>query len=435
MLHRIIAKGVGPISPLELDLAPRANIITGDNGVGKSFILDLVWLVLTRTFANEPIQPTGQASLEFTMDLAKGGPKKFSSSWDRGRQEWKRSQGRPPTPGLVLYARVDGGFSVWDPRRNYWRDAPTLGVNDANRPDAFHLDRDQVWKGLEANGQLICNGLIVDWVTWQLRAAAATLAVKDDEQAEFSQLSAALEALSPNEQESIVPGKPTRVAGSAREIPTIVMPYGATVPITIASAGMRRIAALAYLLVWAWNEHRIASIQRGLVPEHRVIFLIDEIEAHLHPKWQRVILQALINVVQKLHREADVQLVVTTHSPLVMVGIEPTFDAARDRWFDLDVDSNTSKPEVTLTPRAFSRRGTAGRWLSSPAFDLSSEGRSPQAEQAIAEADALRSRDAPAPTREEIEKVDATLRGALSELDTYLSRWSDWRDERLEGEP
>jgi hypothetical protein len=432
MLHKIIAKGVGPISPLELELAPRANIITGDNGVGKSFLLDLVWLVLTRTFANEPIQPTGEASLEFTMDLAKRTPKTFRSPWDRSRQEWKRSQGRPPTPGLVLYARVDGGFSVWDPRRNYWRDAPTLGVDDANRPDAFHLDRDQVWNGLEANGQPICNGLLIDWVTWQLRAAAVR-AAEDDKQVAFSQLSAALEALSPNASERIVPGDPTRVAGSAREIPTIVMPYGATVPITIASAGMRRIAALAYLLVWAWNEHRIASAQRGIEPEHRVIFLIDEIEAHLHPKWQRVILQALINVVQKLHREADVQLVVTTHSPLVMVGIEPTFDAERDRWFDLDLDSKTSTPKVTLTPRTFSRRGTAGKWLSSPAFDLASEGRPPQAEQAIAEADALRAK--PRPTREEITEVDEKLRSALSELDTYLGRWSDWRDERLEDEP
>jgi hypothetical protein len=32
------------------------------------------------------------------------------------------------------------------------------------------------------------------------------------------------------------------------------MPYG-PVPVTQAAAGMRRVLALAYLLVWTWEEH------------------------------------------------------------------------------------------------------------------------------------------------------------------------------------
>ena len=35
-------------------------------------------------------------------------------------QEWRGTKpGRPSMLGIVLYARIDGGFSLWDPARNY----------------------------------------------------------------------------------------------------------------------------------------------------------------------------------------------------------------------------------------------------------------------------------------------------------------------------
>ena len=40
---------IGPAPQLELTLAPRLNVLTGDNGLGKSFLLDLAWWALTAT--------------------------------------------------------------------------------------------------------------------------------------------------------------------------------------------------------------------------------------------------------------------------------------------------------------------------------------------------------------------------------------------------
>jgi len=49
MLHRLHLKNVGPASELALKpLARRLNLITGDNGLGKSFLLDVAWYCLTR---------------------------------------------------------------------------------------------------------------------------------------------------------------------------------------------------------------------------------------------------------------------------------------------------------------------------------------------------------------------------------------------------
>ena len=37
MLERLELKNVGPAPEMALDMAPRLNLITGDNGLGKSF--------------------------------------------------------------------------------------------------------------------------------------------------------------------------------------------------------------------------------------------------------------------------------------------------------------------------------------------------------------------------------------------------------------
>lgn len=41
MLESIHLKNVGPAPEMKMDLAPRLNLITVDNGLGKSFLLDL----------------------------------------------------------------------------------------------------------------------------------------------------------------------------------------------------------------------------------------------------------------------------------------------------------------------------------------------------------------------------------------------------------
>ncbi len=83
--------------------------------------------------------------------------------------------------------------------------------------------------------------------------------------------------------------------------------------------------ALAYLLVWTWQEHLRACEIRGTKPAREVVFLIDEIEAHLHPQWQRRIVNALLDVMEALTetRSVSVQMIATTHSPLVLASAEP----------------------------------------------------------------------------------------------------------------
>ena len=133
MLESLQLKHVGPAAEMTMDLAPRLNLITGDNGLGKSFLLDVAWWTLTRTWARGPVIPKPGAKAEITYQYTKKTKPAyaFKSTYEAARARWTVKQSRPPIPGLILYAQVDGGFSVWDPMRNDWtEDAP-------DRPNAF----------------------------------------------------------------------------------------------------------------------------------------------------------------------------------------------------------------------------------------------------------------------------------------------------------
>jgi hypothetical protein len=404
MLESLHLKNVGPAAEMQLLLAPRLNLITGDNGLGKSFLLDVAWWALTRTWARNmviPDAPPAVPVIEYSYTKVTPGSYSYRSSFDREAGQWSVKNSRPAIPGLVLYAQVDGGFSVWDPARNSWKaDAP-------ERPSAYLFAPHEVW-----NSNAYCEGLIRDWGSWQRENGDA-----------FTILKRVLEVLSPSPDEKLEPGELRKLTvDDPLRYPTLRMPYGKDVAVIHASAGMRRILALAYLLVWAWQEHLAAAQVRGDSPAREIVFLVDEIDAHLHPQWQRRIVPAILRVMDALTGKhgSRVQLVAVTHSPLVLASVEPHFDPGKDAWFDLDLEGH----DVVLRARDFVRHGEIGNWLTSEAFDLE-EARSLEAERAIREALALAQR--PSPSRPEILRVDKLLRASLGDIDRFWVRWTAFR--------
>jgi hypothetical protein len=417
MLESIHLENVGPAPKMTMDLAPRLNLVTGDNGLGKSFLLDVAWWALTRTWARHPVVPTTKgASISYSYTKKTPKPYTYTSKYDPAAEQWSVNQGRPAIPGLILYAQVDGGFSVWDPARNYWtEDAP-------NRPNAYLFLASEVWTGND-----YCEGLIRDWGSWQREKSRP-----------FELLSKVLEALSPSsdEKEKLRAGDLRKLTVSdPRRYPTLRMPYGEDVAVIHASAGMRRIIALAYLLIWTWEEHLASAKLRGEPPAKEIVFLIDEIEAHLHPQWQRRIVPALLQVMDILTGQhgSRVQLVAVTHSPLVLASVEPVFDADKDAWFDLDLDRTEKPYSVTLTPRTYVRHGEVGNWLTSEAFDLK-EPRSIEGERAVVAALALMDQEAASAAA--VAAADKALREAgLPDIDPFWVRWGYFRERRARQPP
>jgi hypothetical protein len=405
MLHHLAFRDVGPAPELSISLGPRINLITGDNGLGKTFLLEAAWWALTRTWAGYPLMPRRGPNARPTLEYRSDAAKTKTSSYDFDRLEWTTPLGGPADPGLMLYARIDGSFSVWDPARNH-RSVPA---------SAFHFPNPQdVW-----DGRPFCNGLIRDWVSWQDKGGHA-----------FAQLTAVLAALSPSATDRLTPGAPTRISDAdPRDIPTLATAYG-DVPIVHAAAGIKRIAALAYLVTWAWQEHqRAVELKNKPATTKQVIFLIDEIEAHLHPRWQRTILPALLDVVQALGLTdaLQVQIVATTHSPLVLASLEPHFDPDQDAVSMLDLIDD----KVVCSRYAWRPRGDASAWLTSEIFDLG-EARSLEAEQAIASAQQVL--DQPGVSSEQLREAHRRLREVLKDTDQFWPRWL-FRAEQMGLEP
>lgn len=349
MLKKLELEGTGPAPRLALEFQERLNVITGDNGLGKSFLLDVAWWCLTTWWASTQALPryaAKRAAIRYTVLCGEAAPFEWEIVFDWHSQRWPIVVPGDRLPALVFYARVDGSFSVWDPARP---DSTAFPV--PREPEPLLFDATSLWAGLGVGDKRPCEGLVRDVVSWQ-----------KGREPEFVTFTRALEQLSvPGEKITI--GKPRRASvGDGFDTPTLCTPYDPSVPLTHASAGVRRIAGLAYLLVWAWREHRLACELLRRPPVRRAVLLVDEPECHLHPRWQRLIVPALLRTTAALLGAdgrtraggVSVQIVAATHSPLVLASLEPSFDPQRDRVFTLELNA---RHEVVAQQPAFRRIG------------------------------------------------------------------------------
>ena len=441
MLDRVRLRNVGPAAELELECHPRVNLLTGDNGLGKTFLLDTVWWCLTGHWPHDvnsrltvgfpavPRDAEARATME-TRARWSGRSESRTAEWARSAEGWIRHD--PGAEGLVVYVHADGSMSVWDPLRNYpggdefgHRASERLRYARRDGRAAYVFSEAEVWDGLWEETQSrrtpVCNGLLADWSSW----------IKEQDRGNANAMQAALEALSPGGGDTLKVGPVQRLSvKDARDIPTIQTPWAGAVPVLHAAAGVRRVCVLAYVLTWAWKEHRLVADRLGEPPTGSIIMLFDEVESHLHPRWQRTILGSLRNLGKVLLDGVNLQLVVTTHSPLVMASAEAWFDSEQDAWFDLDLEGDP--PRAVLRERPYLRHGGAGAWLTSEAFDLATDRGSVEAEEAIVRARALL-RD-PAPRLADVMAAHQALGAALPDVDAFWVRWNAFV-ERCGGTP
>lgn len=417
MLRKLGLHGVGPASSLVMDpVAERLNLITGDNGLGKSFLLEAAWWALTRTWHETKAIPNRpDARIEHHFDI-RDGLFVAPSTWNPQAQRWKREQTGRVNPGLVLYARVDGSISVWDPFRSqrfYTRDDGGISTS----PVSYQFDsRSVLWglgrtvpQGDVTRTQLLCKGLVDDWCYWQR--------VGDKR---FDLLKGLLADLGPD-GEPLVPGQPIRPSlDDVREIPTIRMPYGQDVPITYAPAGVRRMCGLAYLLTWALSEHQEEAERLQEEPSNQVIVLVDELETHLHPRWQRTVLPSLMTALTETPDAPRFQFLVATHSPLVLASVEAQFDPAKDALWKLDLVDG----DVQIERDVWHKRGDAKMWLVSDVFDETST-YSVEAEAVMERAAELMGADSA--TQAEADAVGTELERVLADTDPFWLGWGFWR--------
>ncbi len=394
ILKKIELTNVGPTNNAKALFAPGLNIITGDNGLGKTFLMDCAWYALTDTWAGNIALPkyaseSKRAIVAYTIGSTQShNDINGEITFNKTNSEWLRKPQNGIMKGAAVYSLVDNSYALWDSAEKCY----------APGAEAHIVSDKQVWNGSES----FPDGLISDWLTWQ----------KNQDIYPFEVFKTILKAVSPPEMGKLYPGEPMS-APDGKILPTIVFPY-ATVPVVYASAGIKRVITLAYLIVKAWIQHKALSAEENT----NMVVIIDEIEAHIHPKWQRTILGALIEIQKNLAPKANVQFIISTHSPLILASAEAVFDSDRDKLFRVRLSD--SKTDAIIQEEDFIKYGQINAWLTSPVFDLA-QARSVEAEKAIEYAKHLQLEDSPKP--EEIRKAHEMLIRYLSQTDPFWPRW------------
>ena len=401
---------VGPAQTLNYQPAERLNLITGDNSLGKTFLLECVWWTITGHWSDYVAEPrrhvsSGDARMEYTLN-ASGRQRRFAFGYDPAARSWLPTRRPfPPAGGLAIYCRHDGAHLVWDP--------VSLPRRSGSASDGVvALTREELLRGKQGRNERgqqvsVCNGLLADWIDWQTRKSQF-----DDV---FDTFRRCLRILSPPGGERLRVGEPTQMLGDEREMPTLRATYG-VVPFVYASAGVQRIVGLLYAVIWAWFRHQRNAKLTERVPQDCLILMVDELEAHLHPRWQRSIVPSLISAVESLAGEVTMQLHFATHSPLVLASAEPLLAPERDCLHHLEIGDET----VSLEQVDCVRLGTVDSWLESGVFGLK-QARSLGAEKAIERAKGLQvSRT---PERGEVLAVDRELAKLLRDDDEFWPRW------------
>ena len=134
------------------------------------------------------------------------------------------------------------------------------------------------------------------------------------------------------------------------------------IPIDLVSQGMSSIYSWAGCLLQRLQE--VYPDSESFANE-KALVLVDEIDAHMHPKWQQLI-------VTKLKESfPNIQFIATTHSPLITYGLETDeIIVARRAAEGEDAEGKVIVERSTMDPSAF----YADQILTSPLFDLETSG-------------------------------------------------------------
>jgi len=343
-LRNVSLSNIGPFRELDLDFNSQWTVILGNNGSGKSTVLRALALAfcgddIGARAAAERLLRIGETngSIEMTFDdvvyrtyLTRdlSGVAVKSAQFTPVQRSTAAVMGFPPLRG----------FSVRDPVGA----APT-GSSQASIADVLPLLTSAVDTRMDSLKQWLVNIEVNSQENGDVTAAQA---------AKYGKLRdhffTVVRELSPGTQVRF--GKLDR-----RTWKVFVETPDGSVHLDQVSQGM------SSLLGWVGTSlQRMYEIWPDVeLPEHcPAIFLVDEVDAHLHPEWQQV----LVRLLSKHFPNA--QFIATTHSPLVVAGMKPqeVLIARRD---DLDAT------QISVTHAPMELEGLrADQLLTSPLFGL-----------------------------------------------------------------
>lgn len=298
MFRGIASKSFPPFGEFRLLLPPvpdkpaelaEVHLLTGVNGTGKTRLLALLAAMLGHDSPLRRRLKGTEGRFVFDVGIPKANAE-HGTAWGIQFQAGERESGwhRETPPPRTMLSRPGFAYSG----TAYVSDAPIGVLSDTPKPDrstCLSFERP------EAQSE-------------QLLQAIANLKVQaamDGRDSQAGQVASAME-----EAIAQITGRAFSFHVSTRPKAQLCVRWpDDPFPLDLLPDGLRSIIGwLVHALVMmdAWLEGK------GTPMETEAVFLLDEIESHLHPAWQRRILPAF----QRLFPKA--QIIVATHSPFVI---------------------------------------------------------------------------------------------------------------------
>jgi predicted ATP-binding protein involved in virulence len=345
-LRRIILRNIGPFEELELDLPEPWLVLLGDNGVGKSSILKALAVAMVGSEANAVagrLVREGESLATITL-ITDRNPSGYFTEIYKLRSTGEASVVSKPSRPLESEGWITLGFpplrSVsWQPSAG----PQALTKRGPSAEDILPLARGEVDPRMDKLKQWIVN---LD--TWS-----------KEEQLKGHENSRPMQILRKFFE---IVGRITKGMEVQRaevtsnfEVKVHTKDDG-VLPIEALSQGMTSLYGWVGILVQRLYE--VYDTEED--PTHRyALVLMDEIDAHMHPAWQQVLIRRLKEIFPR------VQMIVTTHSPLIIGGL-PISEVARferdksGKVVRLDVpeDMTMGRADLILTGTLFGLQST-----------------------------------------------------------------------------
>lgn len=340
-IHEIRLRNFRAFEDLTLHLEPQLTVLIGRNGAGKTTVLEGLAVALGAWLSgfkaiheDHPIPrsaahlhtrelsgiPSVEASFPVRVE-AKGTVRAVELSWVR---ELRSADGRTTSgeaydirdlAGVVEVAELSGSAPsalpvlayygtgrLWLHKRDRKGDKSNLTSRLQGYRAALEAASDQ--KAFEA------------WMAWREEDRLQRLARADEEGRPVAEVrSPELEAVSAAACGCLEGAKRIYYSANYQEL-RVDFEQGPSIPFHDLSDGQRTLIAVAADIAWRatqLNPHLGAEAPT----KAEGVVLIDEVDLHLHPAWQRRVLGDLTRIFP------GIQFVVTTHSPQVMSTAPP----------------------------------------------------------------------------------------------------------------
>lgn len=325
-IEKVSIKNFKAIDNIEIEFRPGVNLLIGDNGVGKTSVLEAITVaiggfiagihgVIAKNIVADDVRiclkELGQASsaIEYKTPVeiscwADIDGEKYN--WTRRRKdEMPNSKTTMEDKGIAKYAReITNDISkqlpllcfqsearVWQTRRSNFGTELKKKLNDRRCGYIGCLDYSLDIKGIKE---------------WCLKMELSAFQ-KNAKIAEYEAFKSVVATVM--QKMSDLPEKP--IVSYSQQVGDIVYSEnGIDMPISYLSAGYQSLLWMTMNLAYRMALLNPESGENiALVPG---IVLIDELDMHLHPKWQWNVIKALEETFP------NVQFIVATHSPIII---------------------------------------------------------------------------------------------------------------------